>query len=176
MARFETTTLARRVVADIARALRDAPQELAPLLTDISRIETVERHALPDGAVHVVNVWHASAKLPALLASFVSLDALAWTDRAEWSPDGTRCSFRIEPHFLKGSIHCEGSTLLEPAMRDRGTRIRFAGELTLDSLPGASVLGRGPVEAVERLVAELIAGNLAKLGRALSGGEPEGPR
>lgn len=161
MAHFETTTIARCPIEQATVALRDQLTAVALHLEDVSRIEEIERQVLPDGTLRVVNVWHATAtKIPGPLSRLVNPDMLAWTDRAQWSPDGTLCRFAIEPHFMRDSILCQGETRLEPAMRGRGTRISFEGEIEVTRLPALAGL-------VESFVAEMISGNLGKLGQAL---------
>jgi hypothetical protein len=169
MARFETTTIVRRSPHETLRALRDGLSEIVTLLDDVTRIETIDRQAQLDGSVRVVNIWHAGGNVPPMIARVLGANTLAWTDRAEWHADGTGCHFRIEPHFMKDSIRCEGQTQLEDAVNGRSTRLRFTGEFNLERMPGmARMLGGGIGETVERFVADAIAQNLGKLGRALS--------
>jgi hypothetical protein len=169
MARFESSVMARVSLARAVILLRDELPQLAKHLPDISRIELIEKSLLPEGDVEITSVWHASPRIPPPFARLLDAQMLAWTDRARWTAEGTRCRFLIEPHFMRNSVQCHGQTVLESAMSGRGTRISFVGELGIKRVGTlASMVGGGLVDEVERFVAGLIGANLGKLGTALS--------
>jgi len=82
------------------RTMRDRLPEIARLVEDIESVSASSKETDPAGAVHIVNIWQARPKLPAVVVSHVRADMLAWTDRSVWPAKKFECAWRIEPHFL----------------------------------------------------------------------------
>lgn len=159
---FSTTALLNQPVADLWLEIRDRLPELVPRLGDIRAVIPLERSS--QGAItRIVNRWEADPKIPQALASALKMDALYWIDRAEWNDSTRECRWKIEPGFFADRIRCHGSTLYEPAMGGRGTRITFRGELnvTVGSLVGSAVAG-----AIESFVTAVIPRNFQALANA----------
>lgn len=169
--RFSSVVVARHPREIVWKTIRDRLVDLAPLLDGVESITLLERREAEDGAVHLVNLWKATAEIPAILAKVVQPSMLAWVDRAEWRHEAWECRWRIEPRFFPGRIRCSGSTRYEPALGGRGTRITFAGTLEVDlagvpGLPG--FLGAPASGAVESLAIALVPRSFRKLADALS--------
>ena len=162
--------------------IRDRLPEVVPLLDDIESVTVESRKDLPDGQVHLVNIWKAKPKLPAIVTGYVKADMMSWTDRAEYRPQSHECAWSIEPHFFRERIKCSGVTRYEPAMGGRGTRVTFEGDLTLDlhNLPGVPSILEGPLAStVELFVVTLLPKNFRKLVEAagtLLSSSPASPR
>src|SRR5688572_34297 len=146
------------------------------MLDDIERITVVDRVALPNGRLRLVNEWRAKPRLPIPIESVTGSDAFVWLDHAEWDVRERRCEWRIEPQFFVGRIRCNGSTRYEPAIGGRGCKITFEGELDLATSSGAGTsafLERSVMPIVESVVTIMIPKNFRKIveaaGRLLEG-------
>lgn len=170
MSTFKSISVVKFPPAVVCPTIRDRLPDLVPLLDDIEQVTVAERKEEPDGRVCLVNFWKAKLQIPAILASAVTPDAVAWTDRAEWSRAGTECRWRIEPRFYPELTRCTGITHYEPALGGRGTRITFEGEFglaanTLPNVPG--LLGGTVGKGIESFATTLIPQNFRKLAHAL---------
>jgi hypothetical protein len=155
---------------EVWATVRDRLPEIVPLIDDIESVRLQSRQQRPDGAVHLVNIWKARPKLPAIAANYLKPDMLVWTDRAEYRLRTYECFWRIEPHFLAERIQCSGVTRYEPAMGGRGTRVTFEGnlELSLHNLPGVpSILEGALASGIEAFVSALVPRNFRKLTDAI---------
>jgi len=151
--------------------MRDRLPEIAPLLGDIESVTPESRQREPDGAWNLVNIWKARPHLPAIIASHIRPDMLAWTERSSWPTDSFECSWKIEPHFFVERIHCSGVTRYEPAMGGRGTRITFDGAIEIETLnfPGVpTAIARMVTTGIEAFVSALIPKNFRKLAEAMA--------
>lgn len=149
--------------------VRDRMPELVPLLDDVESVTVENRTEQPDGTVRLVNTWRARPAIPAALGAVLRPEMLAWTDRAEWHSGGRECRWRIDPHFHPERIVCSGSTLYEPAMGGRGTRVTVAGSMAFSAanLVGVPVfLEAFTAQAIEAFLTAVIPRNFQKLVRA----------
>lgn len=160
---FKTVSVIKHPRPVVWSTIRDRLSDLAPMLGDVDDIVVQSREETADGAVRLVNLWQAKAQIPASLASMITPEMLAWTDRAEWQPQSWECHWQIQPHFFTDRIHCIGVTRYEEAMAGRGTRLTFEGNLQVQAsnLPGVSAL-------IESFATGLIPRNFQKLARAVS--------
>lgn len=151
--------------------MRDRLPEIAPLLGDIESVTAESRQREADGAWRLVNIWKARPHLPAIVASHIRPDMLAWTERSFWPVASFECVWKIEPHFFTERIRCSGVTRYEPAMGGRGTRLTFeAGiEIAALDLPGVpAALERVVATGIESFVSTLIPKNFRKLAEAMA--------
>jgi len=163
---FRTVEIVKAPIDEIWCAIRDRLDQLVPLLDDIASVTVEYRDELPDGTVNLVNIWRAKANIPAVLHSIIKPEYLAWTDRAGWILAKRECNWNIELHFDRERTRCHGSTIFEPALGGRGTRISFAGEfgMTAKGMKGVPSMLESTVEgAVEAFVTSLIPRNFRKL-------------
>lgn len=147
-------------------AIRDRLDEMVPQLDNIQSVTVDHREEHPDGTISLINLWQAKAKLPAVLASFIKPEALAWTDRARWDTAKHQCNWQVELHFARDRAHCHGITTFEPAIGGRGTRVTFSGDFAMNArgLPGVPALLESTVAlAAESFVTSLIPTNFRKL-------------
>ena len=166
MKTFKSIVLSKHPVEPLWLLVRDEMPALAAALDDIERVTVVERHEGPRGRVRLVNEWCAKPQLPSPLKPVIGSDAFIWLDHAEWIDAGTRCTWRIEPQFLPGRIHCHGSTQYAAAMGGRGTRITFEGELDVTPGPkGGAVrlLEQSIMPIVESVVTVMIPRNFRRI-------------
>jgi hypothetical protein len=150
--------------------LRDRLTEMAPFLDDVSSIKQVDRKDAGNGGVRLTNLWQADIEIPEVIQSILHSRDVSWLDRAEWLEARSRCEWQIEPKFLTEHIKCSGTTLFEPAIGGRGTRITFEGkiDITLGRIPGVPNFMLGTVtKAIESLVTTLIPKNFQKLATAM---------
>jgi hypothetical protein len=152
-------------------AIRDRMAEIAPVLDNVERIETVARVDRSDGSVALVNAWRVNPALPPALGQIVTRDQMGWLDHAEWTADLGLCRWRIETNFMSEAIDCAGTTRLEPAMGGRGSRAIFEGRLDIDpaALMAVPLAWRGPASsAVEMLIGTIIPKNFRKTAEAIA--------
>ncbi len=166
MKSFRTVAVARHPVAQMWTTVRDRLPELAALLDDMESVEVLERAPAGPGVVRLVNRWTSAQRVPALLQSRLGASAIGWIDRNEWNDATRRCDWLIEPTVLTEHIRCSGSTLYEPAMGGRGTRIVFSGQFEL--APAALRGLAGPLEQpltafIESIVTILVPKNLHRI-------------
>ena len=153
------------------RTMRDRLPEIARLVEDIESVTASSKETDPAGAVHIVNIWQARPKLPAVVVSHVRADMLAWTDRSVWPAKKFECAWRIEPHFFAERIDCRGVTRYEPAMGRRGTRITFDGDLDIliADLPGVPpALENVVAQAIKSILGGLIPKNFRRIVEAMA--------
>ena len=151
------------------QTVRDRLPEMVPYLDDVKSITQECREQLA-GSLKFTNIWQADIALPAKVQSIINADSVKWTDQAEWIDELNECQWRIEPHFFRERVLCTGSTLFESAIGGRGTRITFAGELTIDAknIPGVPKLMESTVTStVETLLTTIIPKNFRKITEAL---------
>ena len=166
MKHFRTVEIVKAPPAEIWRAIRDRLDELVPHLPEIRSVTVEHRDELPDGTVNLVNLWRAQANIPAVLNSVIKPEYLAWTDRAKWNLAKLECTWQIEMHFHRERTRCHGSTIFEPALGGRGTRVTFAGEFNMNAkgMKGIPSLLESTVETgIEAFVTSLIPSNFRKL-------------
>jgi len=162
---FKSLVIVKHPLEQVWTTIRDRLPELAPTLDDVASITVVERRALDESTLHLVNEWRVKFRIPAVLASVVSPEMLGWVDRADWHKPTHVCSWAIEPFFLPEAVRCSGTTAYEPAIGGRGTRITFAGTLAVDPAcfgPIAASLGVPISSALESVVTTLIPKNFRK--------------
>ena len=151
-------------------AVRDRLPEMVPFLDDVKSITQEYREQKSD-LLKLTNIWQADIELPSKVQSIIDVDKLEWTDSAEWIESQQQCQWIIEPHFFKDRIDCTGSTRFESAIGGRGTRITFAGELSIDAsdIPGIPVFMESTVtKTVESLITTVIPKNFRKITDALA--------
>jgi hypothetical protein len=161
MKEFATLVVVRCPPERLFATMRDRMPELAASLNDIERIDELERREEPQGTV-VVSRWQPRPILPAMLQARLGPDGVHWLDRAQWNETERTCRWSIEPSLGEGAITCAGETVFEPAMAGRGTRVRFAGNVSIDEAYLGSLVGafRGPVRSmVETIATSMIPAN-----------------
>lgn len=166
MKHFRNIVVVKHPIEAVWTTVRDRLPELATMLDDIESIAVIEREQLVPGRLRLVNEWRSSQRIPAILQNALGASAVSWLDRNEWDDGAHCCIWGIEPSVLPEHIRCTGSTLYEPAMNGRGTRITFAGEFEL--APGAlrglaGPLGEPVAAFVESVVTIFIPRNLRKV-------------
>jgi uncharacterized protein YndB with AHSA1/START domain len=166
MKQFRTVEVVKAPIEEVWRAIRDRLDDLVPHLDEIRSVTVEHREESPDGTVKLVNLWQAKANIPSVLNSVIKPEYLAWTDRATWNPANFECTWQIEMHFHRERTKCHGSTLFEPALGNRGTRVSFAGEFSMDAkgMKGVPTMLESTLESgVEAFVTSLIPTNFRKL-------------
>jgi hypothetical protein len=151
--------------------MRDRLTEMAPFLDDVSSIKQLDRTDLVNGGVRLTNLWKADIEIPEAIRSVLHASDVSWLDRAEWFQTNSRCEWQIEPQFFTEHIKCHGTTIFEPAIGGRGTRITFEGiiDITLNNIPGVPNFMLGTAtKAIESLVTTLIPKNFQKMATAMS--------
>ncbi len=118
---FSTLVVVRVPREELFVIVRDRLPHLAKTLPDISAIDELERTSPEKGIVRVVNRWSVRQQVPSFLRKQLGTDKVSWLDFAEWRSDGLVCHWTIKPS-VKG---------FEPAMGGRGTRVIFAGQLSI---------------------------------------------
>ncbi len=168
---FKSVMIVKHPLDLVWLTIRDRLPELVPLLDDVKQITVLERVEKVEGGIYLVNLWRTEPQLPALLASEIKPEMMAWIDQADWQSASYECQWRIEPKFLPEVTTCSGLTIYQPAMGGRGTRITFKGALDLNSrnLSGVpSFVGDTLLKGVESFATSLIPKNFRKLTEAAS--------
>jgi hypothetical protein len=157
---FRSLVVLKRPQQELWTVMRDHLVEFAANIADIEEIRQIDRNVAEDGTVHIVNEWRVRQKVPTAVLGMLKIGEISWIDRAAWN--GTSCTWRIEPSFLREHIDCHGETEFATAMAGRGTRVTFAGELDLQPALFASLGALGPTVSgfVESLVTTIIPRNL----------------
>lgn len=169
MKNFKSIIMVKHPKNTVWQAVRDRLPEMVPYLDDVKSITQASREEEED-SLNLVNIWQADISLPAKVQSIINADGIAWTDSAVWIDSQDECQWKIEPHFFKGRVLCSGSTIFEPAIGGRGTRITFGGELTIDAknIPGVPAFMESTITStVESLITNLIPKNFRKITDAL---------
>ena len=152
--------------------IRDRMPEMVPMLGDVASITVLDRREAASGTIELVNEWRVHLNIPTMLNSVVKPEMLGWIDRAEWHDVTHECQWTIEPFFLTEAVRCVGTTVYEPAIGGRGTRITFAGTLDIDNFQLGKIIPTSlciPVSAaLETLVATLVPKNFRKTTDALA--------
>jgi hypothetical protein len=179
MKQFRTVEIVKAPPAEMWRAIRDRLDELVPHLDEIRSVTVQHRDEAPDGTVSLVNLWQAKANIPSVLNSVIKPEYLAWTDRARWDPAKLECTWQIEMHFHRERTRCQGSTIFEPALGNRGTRVTFAGEFSMNAkgMKGVPTMLESTLESgVEAFVTSLIPTNFRKLVQIAANVASAGPK
>lgn len=165
--KIESESLIAHPVEAVFEAYRDRLPEVVPYLDDIREI-VVESRREGDGVVTLHNVWSSDKDIPAVASKFIKPEHLSWDDHAQWSVAETRCQWRIEPRAFQDAFRCSGTTTLIPE-GDR-TRVRLAGELTIDAAKVRGVpkfLAKTVGPQIEKFIVALIKPNLEKTNVAI---------
>ena len=171
MKTFKTMIVVKHPKPVVWETMRDRLTEMAPFLDDVSSIKQLDRKDLANGGVLLINLWKADIEIPEAIRSILHASDVSWLDRAEWFEPRSRCEWQIEPQFFTEHIKCSGTTLFEPAIGGRGSRITFEGiiDITLNSIPGVPNFMLGTAtKAIESLVTTLIPKNFQKMATAMS--------
>lgn len=171
MKTFKTMIVVKQPKQVVWETMRDRLTEMASFLDDVSSIKQVDRKDAGNGGVRLTNLWKADIEIPEVIRSILHASDVSWLDRAEWLETRSRCEWQIEPQFFTDHIKCSGTTLFEPAIGGRGTRITFEGkiDITLSSIPGVPNFMLGTAtKAIESLVTTLIPKNFQRLAIAMS--------
>ncbi|MET0180169.1 MAG: hypothetical protein ABW194_06755 [Novosphingobium sp.] len=161
MKEFSALVVVRTPPERLFATMRDRLPELVATLSDIEKVDPLERRD-EDDALLVVNRWHARQTIPKLLQQRLGRSRIDWLDTARWIEPRQVCTWEIAPSLGDGALTCAGETTFEPAMGGRGTRARFAGRLDIapDYLAGVAGSFHGPVRAlVETIATTLIPAN-----------------
>jgi nitrogen fixation protein len=156
---FKSIIIVKHPLDAVWTTIRDRMTELVPMLEEVASIIVVDRNSDADGTVRLVNEWRVRLSIPTALGSLVKPEMLGWTDRAEWRESTHECCWAVEPFFLPQAVRCAGTTLYEPAIGGRGTRITFAGTLDVDRMKLGAVpvsLGIPVSAALETIVTTAI--------------------
>ncbi len=113
--------------ARLWEALCERTCELAPFLEHIesAELKTKSREAAGDGLVRCEHLWRARANVPPILAHHIDAGLLEWTTWTEWRPHQYASRWLVQPRSMKGSVLCEGTMRLSPAIGGKGTRIEL---------------------------------------------------
>lgn len=163
---FRTVVLIKQPLETLWATVRDRLPEIAALLDDIESVDVMDRELVADGRVRLVNRWTSAQRVPALLQGRLGTGPISWIDRNEWDDSTRSCTWRIEPSILTDQIRCVGTTVYEPAMGGRGTRVAFSGEFELASGAVRGIAGplELPVSAfIESVVTILVPRNLHRV-------------
>jgi hypothetical protein len=155
----------------VISTVRDGMSEIAPYLSGIKSIETVERKELGPGVVYLLNLWQGSIEsAPPFARPFVSENMLRWKDHAEWHEREFCVKWRLEP-FQFGSLFDCGGVNSFTAHEQGGTRLVIQGTLNIypDRIPGIpGFLSKRLRPDVEKFVVNLITPNLKGLADGLN--------
>lgn len=168
MTEFRALAVVKHPREMVWTAMRDRLPELVAYLPNVESVVVESRHEQPDGMVTLVNVWQASAQVPAMFQGVITADMLSWTDRAEWWAEQWECRWRIRAHAAQAAV-CTGVTRYEPAMGERGTKITLQGQMSF--APGIASVSEGLLagaapRGVESFVSSLVPSNFQKLAKA----------
>lgn len=152
-------------------ALQHNLADLAPLLPNIDRVDTVEASSHADGRDYTLHHWHATPDMaPALIWPFVSTAMTQWLDYGYWDQKNWSIEWRFESPKIKGMYHCGGTHRLLERSATTCTLI-FAGELAIDpaKVPGIPVfVAKKAAPLVEKFLLDLILNNLERLPKAVN--------
>lgn len=152
-------------------AYRERIVEVVPHLPNIRAIVVKSRTEALSGdtpTIAFVNEWHGGGDIPKVVRSLVSEERLAWTDRAVWNLSSSTVNFEIEVHAFPGVVVCKGHNTFVSA--GSGTRVRLAGELTVDAtkVPGVPKFVAGSINGTaEKFIVGSIRENLIAVAKAV---------
>lgn len=167
--RIEADSVLRYPRDAVFAAYRDDIAAFVEFLPNVRSIEVVDRRV--DGpVVHLHNVWHGSAELPANLAQRFEERFLSWDDHATWDQRTWSCEWTIEPHAFEEAVRCRGRSDFIDLGGER-TRLEMTGELAieLDRVRGVpSFLAGSLGRTAEAFLVRQITANLAAVSDALA--------
>lgn len=137
---FKTVNLVKRGMEQVWVTMRDDLPKLAGIMEDVESITEDQRSESPP-IVDVVNIWKSAMRPPQSLRMLMGSEALVWTDRGEWNNETHVCRWTIELHNFHDSVECRGTTVFEPALGGKGTKITFSGDLEWNSQKSAGIAG-----------------------------------
>lgn len=176
MTPFKSVVVVKQPLEAVWITIRDRMPAIADMLDDIERVSVVSREERGAGSIHLVNEWRIKPAVP-LPEAIVKTGTLGWMDHATWTDADRTCRWEIHTLFLQGKIRCFGTTIYEPAMASRGTRVTFSGAIELqDALPLGGILGRTAIGMVESVITTVVPRNFRKtVEAAVRMIESEGP-
>jgi len=148
-------------------AYRDDLPALAPYLPDVSHI-VVDRRTERDGGVDLLNIWHASTRIPSVAKAFVRPEMLRWEDHASWDDAATLARWKLIVPAFRNQVTCTGETRIKAD--GAGARVELVGDLQIDlsRLPGMNrFVGKRMAPQVEAFIVKLISPNLQRVNAAL---------
>lgn len=137
---FKTVDLVKHGKEKVWATMRDDLSKLAEMMEDIESITETERTESPP-VVHLVNIWKSALKIPQSIKMIIGSETLVWTDRGNWNNETHICEWTIEFLNLHDSVECRGTTVFEPALGGKGTKITFSGNLEWNSQKLAGIAG-----------------------------------
>jgi hypothetical protein len=152
----------------VFRTVRDHLPDLAPLLSNVDKIDCEEREDLEDGTTRFLNIWHVShTEVPKLLRPFVPAERLKWVDTALWTEEGWQCDWNFDVGFMSKRVTCKGINYY--VEKDDGNAvIQVRGRLDIDMkgmAPGFVIKRVRP--RLERFLVHEIEPNFVKLALAV---------
>jgi len=140
--------------------------EIGAKIDDLESIVEKERKVIDAYTIRVVNVWRAKPNLPAVVAKHIKPEMLAWTDTGVWNEKKKIVQWEIDSHYFGKQMDCAGTTLFEPAMGGKGTRIIFSGNLQWkgDKISlGLGIFDSTILKVAESVMVQVIPANFRKI-------------
>lgn len=153
------------------RAYRDHLPELVPYLPNVKSIvvkESEDDVGGVKGRTRKFNVWHAKGDVPGPVQAIIKPEMLSWDDHAEWDENAWTTKWRVQTHFFRDRVTCEGTnTYVE---QGETTRFSIRGRLEIDlkGLPGVPRLLASSVGGlVEKFIVALLTPNLVEVSKGV---------
>jgi hypothetical protein len=163
---FKTIAMLKFEHSLLWNAMLNHMPEIGAGIDDLESIIEKERLAIDHNTLKVVNEWRAKPNLPAIVTKHIKPEMLSWTDTGMWDEKKKVVQWQISSHHFGKQMECEGSTLFEPAMGGKGTRISFSGNLQwkTDKISfGLGVLDSTVLKVADSVLGQLIPANFRKI-------------
>ncbi len=152
--------------------VRDHLPDLVPYLTNIEKVEVLERQEEGPGKVFILNMWKAQMDIPSALQRILKPEFLSWRDYAHWQDECFHVDYRLEGTWLRELYTATGCNSFKPANDGKGTEITISCEVELhpDKVPGVpTFIVKALLPALETLIRRLLAPNLTALSAGVRG-------
>jgi hypothetical protein len=151
----------------VFRTIRDKMPSLSDYMPNIKSIEVKER-VDADSVVRFVNLWTASADIPAVASKILKPEMLTWIDRAEWSENGFTCDWKIETNALPGLVICQGHNVYNSIGNETELVIKGTLQINMDKAPVPRLLAGTVRPVIERIIISAMKPNLTSIGEAVA--------
>jgi hypothetical protein len=151
------------------RRMCDGYLDTSVAIDGVESVTQTSRSIDDRGCVHTTQVWTADLSAlgndgvaTAVVQQLTTPEMRRWSEDAVWDPRTFVCAWNITHHGLREALACSGETRFETAMGGRGTRVQFAGTLTVNfAAPGVAAI-RVPFASswIETVIARVVMRNL----------------
>ena len=162
---FKTLNIIKYPVDIVWTSMRDHYVEIVAFVDEVDSIRPVSRKKIAPNKLEVVNIWEADPPIPDIISKYFKKEMLSWTDTAVWDEGAMICNWKIDSHYFKEKMNCQGFTKFEKAIGGRACRLSFQGRIDWDgNLPLSFGMADSMIsKTLESIISKVIPNNFRKL-------------